>query len=196
MAPGPAKQFCTDEALRQAMNVFWARGYEAASLSELMDAMGIGKKSLYDTYGNKRSLFLKACRQYGRDLSTQLRSKLLDSGSPLENLQKMFRMWASEHSKCGSGGCFIGTNIADFDSTDEEVAEALRKNLQIFEDVVHETIVKAQKLGEVQESVKAREFARMLTCLSQGAALVSRVVDSRAVFDGCFNTALTMLEAH
>ena len=54
MTRGPQKQFDTEVALTKAMEVFWAQGYEAASLSELMKNMGIGKKSLYDTFGNKK----------------------------------------------------------------------------------------------------------------------------------------------
>lgn len=59
MTRGPDKQFDPEVALTKAMEVFWARGYEAASLSELLKNMGIGKKSLYDTFGNKRSLSLR-----------------------------------------------------------------------------------------------------------------------------------------
>jgi TetR/AcrR family transcriptional repressor of nem operon len=64
MSRGSEKQFDPDIALAKAMEVFWARGYEAASLSKLLELMGIGKKSLYDTFGNKRSLFLKALDHY------------------------------------------------------------------------------------------------------------------------------------
>lgn len=57
MNRGPDKQFDCEVALSKAMDVFWARGFEAASLSELLEQMGIGRKSLYDTFGNKRSLW-------------------------------------------------------------------------------------------------------------------------------------------
>ncbi len=66
MTRGPQKQFDTEVALTKAMEVFWEHGYEATSLSALLKNMGIGKKSLYDTFGNKRSLFLKALEYYAR----------------------------------------------------------------------------------------------------------------------------------
>lgn len=60
MARGPQKHFDIDTALEKAIGVFARRGYEAATMSELLAEMGIGKKSLYDTFGNKEALFFKA----------------------------------------------------------------------------------------------------------------------------------------
>ena len=54
-----AKSFKTDEALTKAMNAFWARGYEATSMQDLVDCMGIGRGSLYAAFGDKRRLFLR-----------------------------------------------------------------------------------------------------------------------------------------
>ena len=124
--PGPDKQFDTTEALEAAMNVFWQRGYQAASLSELMAAMGISKKSLYDTYGNKRELFIQALRHYSAKQNVELRRELSRGESPLGNLLALLRKWQIQAGKAESAGCLLGTNIADFDIHDEEVAKYLR----------------------------------------------------------------------
>ena len=59
MSRGPDKQFDPEIALDKAMQLFWAKGYAATGLSELLETMGIGRKSLYDTFGNKRALYIK-----------------------------------------------------------------------------------------------------------------------------------------
>jgi TetR/AcrR family transcriptional repressor of nem operon len=59
------KTFDTDVALTKAMEAFWSRGYEATSISDLVERMGINRGSLYDTFGDKRSLFMSALRAYG-----------------------------------------------------------------------------------------------------------------------------------
>ncbi len=64
MARGPEKQFDPEEALKKAMKLFWAQGYAATGMAELQSAMGIGRKSLYDTFGNKRQLFIKTLQLY------------------------------------------------------------------------------------------------------------------------------------
>ena len=61
---GRARSFNADEALDRAMTVFWSKGYEGASLSDLTEAMGINRPSLYAAFGNKESLFLKAMERY------------------------------------------------------------------------------------------------------------------------------------
>ena len=58
------KQFDTDEALAKAMNAFWARGYEATSVQDLVACMGINRGSLYATFGDNRQLFIQALRRY------------------------------------------------------------------------------------------------------------------------------------
>ena len=101
MTRGPSKQFDTEVALEKAMKVFWAHGYEAASLSELLKNMGIGKKSLYDTFGNKQALFLKALEHYARTTLRDMRDRLLAEGSPLSNLKQVLKDWQQLHSQPG-----------------------------------------------------------------------------------------------
>jgi AcrR family transcriptional regulator len=64
MPSGRTRQFDTDKALDQALEVFWARGYEGATLPELTRAMGINRPSLYAAFGNKEGLFHKALDHY------------------------------------------------------------------------------------------------------------------------------------
>jgi AcrR family transcriptional regulator len=67
---GRARAFDADEALERAMTVFWTKGYEGASLSDLTQAMGINRPSLYAAYGNKQELFRKALERYGEGPSS------------------------------------------------------------------------------------------------------------------------------
>src|ERR687894_1938309 len=66
------KEFNRDEALGRAMEVFWSRGYEAASVGELVEHMGINRQSLYDTFGDKHSLYLQALDRYEQVESRKL----------------------------------------------------------------------------------------------------------------------------
>src|SRR3954468_17316661 len=67
VAKGRPREFCVDEALGQALRVFWSKGYDGASLTDLTDAMGITRPSLYAAFGNKESLFRKALDLYERE---------------------------------------------------------------------------------------------------------------------------------
>src|SRR5213082_3312703 len=64
---GRPREFDIDEALAAALRVFWSKGYEGASLTDLTEAMGITRPSLYAAFGNKESLFRKALDLYERE---------------------------------------------------------------------------------------------------------------------------------
>ena len=64
---GRPREFCVEDALAAALRVFWSKGYEGASLTELTEAMGITRPSLYAAFGNKEALFRKALDLYERD---------------------------------------------------------------------------------------------------------------------------------
>jgi TetR/AcrR family transcriptional repressor of nem operon len=177
MSRGPEKQFDPEVALSKAMDVFWARGYEAASLSKLLEHMGIGKKSLYDTFGNKRSLFLKALDHYAQTEVKSIRDQLLAPGSPLANLEQVLQNLQQRHSLPRSQGCMLGTNIADFDTDETEIASILCHHLQRLEDAYCTVIDRAQKVGEISSAINSRNVARMLLCTTQGMALLGRVED-------------------
>jgi TetR/AcrR family transcriptional regulator, transcriptional repressor for nem operon len=194
MSRGPDKQFDPEVALAKAMEVFWARGYEAASLSELLAHMGIGKKSLYDTFGNKRSLFLKALEYYTQTVTKSMRDQLVAPGSPLANLKQVLHELQQMHSLPGSTGCMLGTNIADFDTTEVEIAAILRRYLQSVEDAFCTAITRAQAVGEMSATIPSRDLAQMLLCTTQGMALIGRVLDSETLLKGTVEATIALLK--
>ncbi|MDJ0690817.1 MAG: TetR/AcrR family transcriptional regulator [Xenococcaceae cyanobacterium MO_188.B32] len=181
MSRGPNKQFEPEVALQRAMEVFWARGYEAASLAELLQNMGISRKSMYDTFGNKQSLFLKALDQYAQTRLRSIREQLLALGSPLRNIEQLLQSMQKTHGKPGSKGCMLGTCAADFNTSDVEIAPILRSYYHQLENIYYEAISQAQAAGELNPKASARDLARMLLCTTQGMALVGRVLDRETI---------------
>ncbi|NEO68631.1 TetR/AcrR family transcriptional regulator [Moorena sp. SIO3H5] len=196
MTRGPQKQFDPEVALTKAMEVFWAHGYEAASLSELLKTMGIGKKSLYDTFGNKQSLFLKALEHYAQTTIRDMRDRLSADGSPLGNLTQLLLEFQEMHSQPGSCGCMLGTNIADFNTEDEAVAKVMRGYLRQVEDMFCTTLTRAQVAGEVNSTVNPRDLARLLLCTTQGMALLGRVMNDDTTLEGTVQAALCVLKGN
>jgi TetR/AcrR family transcriptional repressor of nem operon len=194
MSRGPEKQFDPEVALSKAMDVFWARGYEAASLSKLLEHMGIGKKSLYDTFGNKRSLFLKALDHYAQTEVISIRDQLLAPGSPLANLEQVLQNLQQRHSLPRSQGCMLGTNIADFDTDETEIASILCHHLQRLEDAYCTVIDRAQKAGEISSAINSRNVARMLLCTTQGMALLGRVVEDETLLRSTVEATVMLLK--
>src|SRR5512146_418218 len=85
------QEFDTGQALRSAMHVFWSKGYEAASLAEILAATGLSKSSLYATFGDKRSLFLAAFEAFRQERMAHLHRILNDGHPARQSIETFFR---------------------------------------------------------------------------------------------------------
>lgn len=81
------KEFDPDAALRAALELFWRRGYEATSMSDLVEHLGVGRASIYATFGNKRELYLKALARYEQGLLPDLLADLSRPGPALPGVR-------------------------------------------------------------------------------------------------------------
>ncbi len=194
MSRGPDKQFDPNEALEKAVQLFWAKGYAATGMAELQEVMGIGRKSLYDTFGNKRQLFIKALQHYSESWLHQSFSVLNREGSPLGNVRRLMRGFQEYNSRPGSMGCLLGVSMAQFRTNDEEMAEILRNHIKFIEEAFYRTFKRAQDVGELDGSTNIRDLARLFLGIAQGLALIGRVQDSPPVPQSIVNAALALLE--
>ena len=194
MSKGPDKQFDPDVALEMAVQLFWSNGYASTGMAELQAQMGIGRKSLYDTFGNKRELFIKALRLYAKTVPSQLVNELNKDGSPLKNVRETMRMLEEWHSLPDSTGCLYGSSMAQFGTSDPEMAEILRHHVNSLEQAFYDAFKRAQEVGELDDKVNIRDLARMYEGIHQGLALIGQVHATPEVTRSIVNASLTMLE--
>ena len=171
------------------MDVFWRHGFAATSMSQLLSRMGIGKKSLYDTFGNKRELFLRALDLYAEKSRAHTKEVLAQPGSVMENLRQLFEGFQREDCR----GCFFGNNMADFDLSDPEVSKRFCSHLKGFETCLREALEAGHSRGEIREEVDPAEAAHLLSCLGQGTALVGRIRTCPQRQQNALNLALALL---
>ncbi|UUZ94526.1 TetR/AcrR family transcriptional regulator [Paenibacillus sp. P25] len=84
------REFDEDQALDSALKLFWQKGYEATSLSDLTSGMGIQRPSIYAAFGDKKELFEAALRKYTRTHASEVRAKLQSSSSVKEAFRRLF----------------------------------------------------------------------------------------------------------
>ena len=193
MPRGPAKQFDPDEALDAAMTVFRARGFEAAGMTELLAAMGIGRKSLYDTFGNKRELFLAAVRRYAAREANALEARLSAPGSPLANVKAALEGVATAHGCAGALGCGVGNSVADFTDADPEAAAVLERLVEANRERWAAALRRARDAGELPPDADPDDVARTLQCLTQGMALLARVTGRTPMLKGAARGMASLL---
>ena len=195
MSRGPRKSFDPEVALEKAMQLFRARGYAATGLSDLLEAMGIARKSLYDTFGGKRDLFVRALELYARKELGALEQTLCTAGSPLENIRRVLDRWQAVHGEKDSPGCLLGNNTAHFDVGDQEMRALLDRHYRDLERAFRTALTRAQMAGELGDAADADDLACLLVAATQGLALVSRTRDDGALARGAVRAVLSALES-
>jgi TetR/AcrR family transcriptional repressor of nem operon len=176
MSPGPNKKFDRDEVLEKAMNLFWEEGYEATGVTQLLEHTGIGRQSLYDTFGDKRSLFVESLNHYFRTRVGPLLAQLRAPGSPRENLLQAFRMAEKTIAQRDFHGCMIGNTTAELSERDPEVRVLVRGYLDAMEDAFFDLLKRGQDAGEFADEIGARDLARVFVHTLQGLTLLHKVL--------------------
>ena len=196
MRPGPAKQFEPQAALEQARDLFWRRGYDGTGLAELEAELGVGRKSLYDTFGNKRALYLAALEQYGASVIEAICGGLERADRPaFDNLERVLTKLARHHGSGASLGCLLGVGLGQLERGDEELAALLRRWLGRLEAAFEVALRRAEGEGALRADVRPRDAARQLVALVQGLALLGRVAETPTAHSGAVRAALAGLRA-
>lgn len=192
--PGPQKSFDVSLALEQARDVFWRHGYDGSSMQELESALGIGRKSLYDTFGNKRSLFLQALEQYCDSVIAKICEGLADPrNDALTNLERVLGRLQKHHGSEESRGCLLGVAMGQADASDAELAALLRRYLERLERAFEAALRQAKSDRTIRDELHAKDAARQLVALTQGMALLGRISSPPAVQRSIARAALESL---
>jgi TetR/AcrR family transcriptional repressor of nem operon len=138
---GRHKEFSVEQALDRALHVFWSKGFEGASLSDLTEEMGIQRASLYATYGNKESLYEKALIEYQARGLQALDQKLSGGDDPLEILRSALQT-AIPSSLVESNGCFCLNASIDRAPHDPDIRRLLHDHFNKVETALAKVVAK------------------------------------------------------
>ncbi len=178
------------------MEFFWAHGYEGTGMTALLEHMGIGRQSLYDTFGDKRSLFLEALNHYFRSKIGPAIALLRGPGSPMGNIRKMFELLESRLKlDTGQFGCMVGNSMSEFGPHDPEVAKLVSGYLATLEDAFADNLARARKQGELGSKLRPRDLARWMVNSIQGLALLSKCREPKEI-RSVVRTTLAVLEGN
>jgi TetR/AcrR family transcriptional repressor of nem operon len=190
------KEFDPDAVLQSALELFWRRGYEATSMADLVEHLGIGRASLYATYGNKRDLYLKALDRYGEQQNPSLLRELSLPGPALPAIRTVVRRFAAEAAVDGrrESGCFVTNTAAELAPHDSAAARRVERSWEHLETLLHSALVRAQEQGELPEGRDPQGLARMLLVLLQGVRVVGKASSDPARVRDAAEQALRLLD--
>ena len=188
------KQFDVDVALERAGDAFWSRGYEATSMCELLDAMGIQKGSFYATYGSKRSVYLRSLEQYADRRFAEFQQISADL-TPLKALKKLLR---AIYEECvgpdGHRGCMMINCGLELAHEDEEVRDVVQSSLSLHERLLERVIKDGQDQGEIAEHLDARRTAKTMLAIVIGMRVYARSGAPKAAVKVLYEQTLAQLD--
>jgi TetR/AcrR family transcriptional repressor of nem operon len=192
---GRPREFDPDAVVDRAMQVFWAKGYEAASLDDLCQSTGLNRSSLYAAFGDKRALFLSTLKRYG-DRSVAKVTAALSRPVPIREALAGFLSEMIDQIVAGPGrsGCFIGNCAAEVARHDRAAAAGIRRNLERIEATFRTALARAKARGELPPHADVGALARFLVAGTQGLRLVGKTGADRDVLKDVAGVMLRCLD--
>jgi TetR/AcrR family transcriptional regulator, transcriptional repressor for nem operon len=169
------QEFETGEVLQNAMYVFWSKGYEAASLADILAATGLSKSSLYATFGDKRELFLAAFNAYRKGRMQYMQQTLNNGLLVRQSIEAFFRQGVAHAQDEGRAcGCMTANEAVELAPHDADIRRLVNEDFQAIEDVLAEAITRGQADGSISNRREPRVLARFLVVGLQGLQVMAR----------------------
>lgn len=190
-----SKEFDPERALDKAMRLFWRSGYENASLEALMREMGIARQSLYDTFGDKRNLYLKALAHYQHQSNGEMQKMLTENPSVEDGFRKLLYGLAAETREEHQRGCLLLSANLQRDAKDAVIRDFLRNNQARVQDIFVEALKRAQKQGELSTKEDLGALARFFVVTIQGMRAMARLKSDRKALEQVAQVALAVFNS-
>ena len=176
------------------MRVFWARGYDATSLCDLIEAMGISKSSFYETFGSKHDLFLASLDYYRDNVVSLMSLKLACAKSPRAGIVAALNLVLDPGPQDQPQGCFAGRCAVEIAGRDPAAATRIATSIEHTVDAFHGAVVRAQALGEIPADRDARALARYLVSGLNGLRVMAEAKADRAALTDIVRLTLATLD--
>jgi len=189
------KDFDETEVLAKAIKLFWQKGYNGTSMQDLVDGLGISRSSLYDTFGDKRQLYLKALQSYQQQETAKI-AQLLNGSVPakaairqLMDLTILEMIRDKQHK-----GCFLINSAVETASHDKDTNAIICQNEQQLENVFYAVIKSGQSNGEISGKKDPRALARFLYNNIVGIRVTGKSTTDKAAFEDIIQLTMSVLD--
>lgn len=189
------KQFCEEETLKKAVELFWEKGFHATSMQDLVSHLGINRASLYDTYGGKEELFDKAFAHYRKSAGGWLEELFENEPSIKLGFKRLFETAIDEAvgDSCRKG-CFVVNTTTELVPGNTKIENILLEHKDYIEKLFSGYVQKGMDKGEVTSSKTAEELGLMLYTLYNGIRVISKVDTNKEKLQKVVKAGLSILD--
>jgi TetR/AcrR family transcriptional regulator, transcriptional repressor for nem operon len=189
------KDFDETEVLAKAIKLFWQKGYNGTSMQDLVDNLGISRSSLYNTFGDKHQLYLKALQSY-KQTEFAKRDQILNGSIPakvavrqLMDLTILEMIRDKQHK-----GCFIINSAVETAPHDKDTNAIICQIEQQLENAFYEVLKRGQSKGEISSKQNPRALARFLFNTIVGIRVTGKSSTDQAIFTDIINLTMSVLD--
>lgn len=189
------KDFDEDAILEKALVIFWHKGYNGVSMQELVDGLGISRSSLYDTYTDKYSLFIKSLKRYQQKAASRMITMVTEAESPKAAIKELFQTTVDESiADKKQKGCFMANCAIENGPHDKNIAKIVHENMQSIEKAISLAIQKGQDMGELPDQHEPGALARFLINSINGIHIATKAGVDRDTYDDIVKVTLSVLD--
>ena len=189
-------QFNREETLENVLKVFWEKGYMATSMQDIVDASGLNRSSIYNSFGSKEALYLEALKQYQIHQKSYTAACRACSPSAFQQLKAFFdNMIPSILDDKNPKSCFYLNAATELNSLDANAKQLLQGNKEQFEGMLKDLVVIAQAAGEIKASLDPSATAALLYNLISGIRINSSLNPDRTYLQNLIDTTFQMIKA-
>jgi len=189
------KDFDENEVLAKAIQLFWHKGYNGTSMQDLVDGLGISRSSLYDTYTDKHTLFVKALESYQNLGAGKILEIINEPGPAKDIIKKLLEIATTELlDDKQQKGCFMVNAEVEVAPHDAEVNNLVCKNDQQMEEAFYQVIKKGQDNGEIKNQQDARALSRFIFNAVKGMRVTGKSTTDKSVFDDIIKLTISALD--
>ena len=188
------KQFDERQALVSAMLVFWEKGYEATSINDLEQAMGLKRTSIYNTFGNKSAIFERVMSCYKESVMAALFAKLDSAPDIREGVRRMLNGALDIHfDEDNPGGCLVVLSIVESGQHDEQSQASMQQTIQELKSALQKRLSKAKKNGELSKRLDAGATATTIATTMTGMMVLGKANFTKASLKKTINQVVSLL---
>ena len=173
------KEFDQEKALRKAIRLFSRQGFAATSTDDLMRVMEVGRQSMYDTFGDKRALFLKALELYVTESVHSINVELERPGSALAAVRNALVTFAQRKDLSSAEGCMGLNAISEFGQRDADVTRISRDAAHVLRQTLMHVLTRAKKQGEISSDANLDSMADFFESTLAGIKMAAKAGKSR-----------------
>ncbi|MDQ3403969.1 MAG: TetR/AcrR family transcriptional regulator [Actinomycetota bacterium] len=177
---GRPRKFDPQVAIAQAMETFRSNGYADTSPQDLVDRLGIGKGSLYNTFGSKHDLFLRSLKHYADTSMVDFKAVIEDDSPIRERVTRLLSSFVDadleDPDRCG---CLVVNTAVELGVRDDEAAQLVGRSLAATEAVLHTAFIAAQRAGEIAPERDPKALAGLVQSTMIGLRVLIKTTDDR-----------------